>query len=92
MFWSFEATHLLTRDRISQMQREAARDRLAKLAAAGRSGQAVPPDTRRQAGEGENGDSLGPRDRRTLGLGKVPVPVGASKFGPHDPSRGQQGE
>lgn len=92
MFWSFEATHLLTRDRISQMRREAERDRLAKLAAAGRSGQAVPPDTRSHAGEGENEDSLWPRDRRTLGLRKVPVPIGASKFGPHDPSRGQQGE
>ena len=41
MFWSFEMNQLLTKDRIGQMQREAERARLAKLAAPAR----VPPRT-----------------------------------------------
>lgn len=88
MFWSFEMNQLLTKDRIGQMHREADRARLAKLAAAGRSGKSAPTDRRSHAAPGA-GAGPWPRDRRAFGLEQghsVPafspvVPADASTFG-----------
>lgn len=94
MFWSFEVNQLLTKDRIGQMQREADRARLAKLAAAGRSGESAPTDRRARAAPGA-GAAPWPRDRRAFGLEQghsAPafspvVPADASTFGPDDQPR-----
>ena len=68
MFWSFEITQLLARDRISQMQRDAERDRLAKLAVARQSGDIASTGLRSDAVRAEETRPLWPRDRQTLGL------------------------
>jgi hypothetical protein len=70
MFWSFEITQLLARDRISQMQRDAERDRLARLAAARPSGDIPSTGLRSGAVRAEEIRPLWPRDRHTLGLAR----------------------
>lgn len=68
MFWSFETTELLARDRINQMQRDAERDRLARLAAARPSGDITSTELRSDVVRAEEIRPLWPRDRQTLGL------------------------
>lgn len=68
MFWSFEMTQLLARDRLGQMLREAERERLAKQAATGRSRDRAPRELQSSIGPAEVLPPLWPRDRLTLGL------------------------
>ncbi len=68
MFWSFEITQLLAKDRISQMQRDAERDRLARLATARPSGDITSTGLRSDVVRAQEIRPLWPRDRQTLGL------------------------
>ncbi len=68
MFWSFEVTQLLARDRISEMQRDAERDRLARLAAARPSGDITSTGLRSDDVRAEEIRPNWPRDRQALGL------------------------
>ena len=70
MFWSFEITQLLARDRISQMQRDAEMDRLARLATARPSGDITSRGLRSDVARAEEMRPLWPRDRQTLGLAR----------------------
>ena len=70
MFWSFEITQLLARDRISQMQHDAERDRLAKLAAARPSADITSTGLRSDVVPAEEIRPLWPRDRHALGLAR----------------------
>lgn len=72
MFWSFEITQLLARDRISQFQREVERERLAKQAVTGQSGDGALAGLRSSVRRGEAMPPLWPRDRFTLGLRQRP--------------------
>lgn len=68
MFWSFEMTQLLARERISQMQRDAERDRLARLAAARPSGDIASTGLRSDAVRAQEIRPFWPRNRQMLGL------------------------
>jgi hypothetical protein len=99
MFWSFEVTRLLARDRISQMQREVERDRLVKQVLAARSGPAAPGDLPSAPGREDLRPLLSP-DSRTVGLEQPhPLPAFTPALSPvtcnpgtHGPSKGGQGE
>ncbi len=69
MFWSFEMTRLLARDRISQMRREVERDRLVRQAAA----LAASPGGQPRDGQAEDAPRLPLRARQIRGSERAPA-------------------